>query len=65
MRAVNSRLPWLWIERPSATLRRHCTGIAEMRVCSVGRHESLRLGGDGSEDALLLETLTVGATPVI
>ena len=31
----------------------------------MGRHESLRLGGDGSEDTLLLETLTVGATPII
>ncbi len=65
MRTVNGRLPLLWIDRPSTTLRRHCTGVAEMRVCGVGRHEGLRLGGDGSEDAFLLETLAVGATAII
>ena len=65
MCTVNGRLPLLRIDWSPTTLRRYGPRVAEMRVRGVGRHEGLRLGGDGSEDAFLLETLAIGATSVI
>ena len=65
MRTVDGRLPWLRIEIPPTSLRRHSPSVAEVRVCRVGRHEGLRLRGDGSEYTFLLEPLAVGATTVI
>ena len=64
--AVNGRrLSLLWIQRSSTTLGWQSPGIAKVWVCSVGRYEGLRLGGDGCEDTLLLEALAIGTTTVI
>ena len=47
------------------TLGWHGRVVAEMRVGGMRRNERLRLGRDGSEDALLLEALAIGATTVL
>ena len=62
---VDSRLPLLRVQRSSTTLGRQGPRVAKMWVGSVGRDKGLRLGGDGGEDAFLLEALAVGTTTVI
>lgn len=42
----------------------HIVAGAHVRVRSVRRDESLRLGGDGREHAVLVEALTVGASSI-
>lgn len=65
VRPVDGRLPLLRVQRSSTTLGWQSPSVAKMWVRSVGWYEGLRLGGDGCEDALLLETLAVGTATVI
>ncbi len=64
VRAEDGRLRLMRVDGSTSALRWHGPGGTEMRVCGMGRHESLRLGRDGSKDALLLEALTVCAPTV-
>jgi hypothetical protein len=42
----------------------HIVAGAQVRVSSMRRDESLRLGGDGCEHAVLVKALAVGATSI-
>ena len=65
MRPVDDRRSLLRVDGPAATLRGQSAGVAEVWIGGVRGHKGLRLRGDGREDAFLLETLAVGAAPVL
>ena len=64
--SIDGWLPLLGVYgTTTTTLRLDGGSIAKMRIGSVSGYKSLRLRGDGREDAFLLETLAIGAATVV
>ncbi|KAL9094795.1 MAG: hypothetical protein Q9163_006540 [Psora crenata] len=55
--AIDGWLALMGIDGTRTALGRYGSGVPEMRVGGMGRHEGLRLGGDGGEDTFLLKAL--------